>query len=91
MTSIILDNGKKLEVQGVIINIGYTPITEPIKNIVQLDSVGYLEVNSKGMTKTEGLFAAGDVVNNPYKQLTISAGQGCIAALGAYDYISTLK
>ncbi len=91
VTSIILQDNKEIETQGVIINVGYTPITEPIKNIVPLDQLGYVEINQKGMTKTEGLFAAGDVVNNPYKQLAISAGQGCAAALGVYDYLTGMK
>jgi len=91
VTSIILEDNREIEVQGIIINVGYTPITEPIKALVQLDAYGYLAVDNKGMTSTEGLFAAGDVVNNPYKQLAISAGQGCTASLGIYDYLSTKK
>jgi thioredoxin-disulfide reductase len=91
VTSIVLEDNREIEVQGIIINVGYTPITEPIKALVQLDSFGYLAVDNKGMTSTEGLFAAGDVVNNPYKQLAISAGQGCTASLGVYDYLSTKK
>jgi alkyl hydroperoxide reductase subunit F len=58
---------------------------------VELNELGYVEVDSKNMTKLSGLFAAGDVVFNPYKQLVISASDGAIAALGAYDYLSTLK
>ena len=88
--SITFDSGQELDVQGVIINVGYTPITAPIKEIVELEN-GYLATNQKQMTKTEGLFAAGDVVNNPYKQLAISAGQGCAAALGVYDYLNGMK
>ena len=92
--SILLDvNGveKKLVVEGVIVNIGYVPIVESIKNIVELNSFNYLEVDSKCMTKTKGFFAAGDVVYNPYKQLVISASNGATAALGVYDYLSILK
>jgi len=89
--SITLENGQEVEVNGIIINIGYTPITEPIKEIVELNSYGYIEVDWKGMSKTEGLFAAGDIVFNPYKQLVISASDGAKAALGAYDYLSAKK
>jgi len=94
VTAIVLNiNGaeKELPIEGVIVNVGYTPITEPIKNVIELNSFGYIDVDIKGMTKTEGFFAAGDVVYNPYKQLVISASNGAIAALGAYDYLSTLK
>jgi thioredoxin-disulfide reductase len=89
--SITLENGQEIELDGVLINIGYTPITEPLKNIVELNSYGYLEVDRKNMTKLPGLFAAGDVVFNPYKQLVISASDGAKAALGAYEYVSALK
>ena len=89
--SITLENGQEVEVNGVIINVGYTPITEPVKNIVELNSYGYVEVDWKGMSKTPGLFAAGDVVFSPYKQLVISASDGAKAALGAYDYLSAKK
>ena len=91
VVSITLENGSHVELDGVIINIGYIPITEPIKNIVELNEFEYVEVNSKNMTTLQGLFAAGDVVFNPYKQLVISASDGAKAALGAYDYLSTLK
>ncbi len=94
VTALVLDiNGqnKELPIEGIIVNVGYNPIVEPIKNIVELNSSGYLDIDVKGMTKTAGFFAAGDVVYNPYKQLVISASNGAVAALGVYDYLSTLK
>ena len=94
VTSVTLDvkdHEKIVPVDGVIINVGYNPITEPIKNIVAVDHAGYLEVDMKKMTQVPGLFAAGDVVNNSYKQLVISASDGCTAALGAYDYLSSMS
>jgi alkyl hydroperoxide reductase subunit F len=89
VTSVTLNNGQEVEVEGVLINIGYTPVTNPLKGVVELNQYGYLEVNPKNMTSLPGLFAAGDVVFNPYKQLVISASDGCKAALGAYDYLMT--
>ncbi|MGV8171889.1 MAG: NAD(P)/FAD-dependent oxidoreductase [Candidatus Woesearchaeota archaeon] len=91
VNSITLEDGQEIQLNGIIINIGHIPITEPIKNIVELNIYGYVEVDRKNMTKTEGLFAAGDVVFNPYKQLVISASDGAKAALGAYDYLSSKK
>jgi alkyl hydroperoxide reductase subunit F len=87
----IIENGveKTIQIDGVIVNVGYTPITEPIKNIAKLNQYGYLEVNNKNMTEITGFFAAGDVVFNPYKQLVISASDGAKAALGAYDYLKS--
>src|SRR6476620_6936900 len=42
-------------------------------------------------TSRQGIFAAGDVTDVPYKQAVISAGQGSIAALSAYNFIQKLK
>jgi NADH-dependent peroxiredoxin subunit F len=89
--SIMLENGQHVELDGIIINIGYIPITDPVKDIVEVNELGYLEVDGKNMTRLPGLFAAGDVVFNAYKQLVISASDGAKAALGAYDYLATLK
>jgi len=91
VVSITLQNGLNVELDGVIINVGYIPITDPIKNVVELNALGYVEVDAKNMSTSPGLFAAGDVVLNPYKQLVISASDGAKAALGAYDYLATLK
>jgi alkyl hydroperoxide reductase subunit F len=90
VTSVTLEDGREIQLDGVLINIGYVPVIEPIKNIVKL-KYGHVEVDWKNMTKTPGLFAAGDVVSNPYKQLLISASDGAKAALGAYDYLSVMK
>jgi len=91
VASIKLEGGREIKLDGVLINIGYRPATEMIKDIVKLDRYGYVEVDWKNMTTTQGLFAAGDVVNNPYKQLVMSASDGAKAALGAYDYLSMQK
>ena len=91
VTSLITMDDKEIVVDGVIINVGYVPITDPIKDIVELDSSGHVAVDNKNMTKVPGFFATGDVVNNPYKQLVISASDGCKAALGVFDYLSMKK
>jgi NADH-dependent peroxiredoxin subunit F len=91
VASITLEDDREIQLDGVLINIGYRPVADQIKNIVELNKYGYVEVDWKGMSKTEGLFAAGDVVFNPYKQLVISASDGAKAALGAYDYLSVKK
>jgi alkyl hydroperoxide reductase subunit F len=90
VTSVTLEDDKEIQLDGVLINIGYMPVIEPIRNIVEL-KYGHVEVDWKNMTKTKGLFAAGDVVANPYKQLIVSASDGAKAALGAYDYVASMK
>lgn len=79
---------KILEVQGVFVEIGSVPNSELVKDLVQLDEHGQIIINFQhSRTSHPGIFAAGDVTCDPYKQSNISAGDGVKAALAAYDYL----
>ncbi|MBI2012058.1 FAD-dependent oxidoreductase [Candidatus Daviesbacteria bacterium] len=79
---------KTLEVGGIFVEIGSTPNSEIVKDLVQLDEHNQIMVNFQhARTSHPGVFAAGDVTNDPYKQNNISAGDGVRAALAAYDYL----
>jgi alkyl hydroperoxide reductase subunit F len=83
---------KPVNADGIFIEIGLLPNSEPVKNLVELNKQGEVIVDSFCRTNVPGLFAAGDVTSIPYKQIIISAGEGAKAALAAYDYlIKTLK
>ena len=81
----------KLNVDGIFVEIGYAARTDIVKDLVQLDDNNEIIVDKYCGTSTKGIFAAGDVTDVPYKQAIISAGQGAIAALSAYNYIQKLK
>jgi thioredoxin reductase (NADPH) len=81
----------KLAVDGVFVEMGYIAKTDIVKDLVQLNGNKEIIVNKYCATSNEGIFAAGDVTDVPYKQAIISAGQGAIAALSAYNYIQKLK
>ena len=81
----------KLDVDGVFVEIGYTARTDIVKDLVRLDDNNEIIVDKYCGTSTKGIFAAGDVTDVPYKQAIISAGQGAVAALSAYNYIQKLK
>lgn len=88
------ENGekKKIEVQGVFVEIGSVPSSEVVEGIVKLDKYGQVKVDSKHATTSQkGIFAAGDVTDDPYKQNNIAAGDGVRAALAAYSYIQKVK
>jgi thioredoxin reductase (NADPH) len=81
----------KLEVDGIFVEMGYVARTDIVKNLVQLDANKEITIDKYCRTSANGIFAAGDVTDVPYKQAIISAGQGAIAALSAYNYIQKLS
>ena len=95
VTSIKLDNkGSEIskEVMGVFIAIGHKPNTEIFDGQLDMDN-GYIIIKS-GLngsvtcSSIEGVFAAGDVSDQIYRQAVTSAGFGCMAALDAEKYLS---
>ena len=81
------DTEKKLDANGIFIEIGLLPNNEPIKDLVALNEHGEIIVDCSCKTSVEGLFGAGDVTTVPHKQIVISAGEGAKAALSAYAYL----
>jgi thioredoxin-disulfide reductase len=84
---------KTLNVQGIIIEIGTQPASSFIKgDLVDFNEKGEIKVNTIDYsTKTPGLFAAGDVTADNFKQIITACGEGCKAAISAFHYISKLK
>lgn len=79
---------KKLEVQGAFIEIGYSPATAFVKDLVEFSSRDEIMAETETFqTKTPGLFAAGDCNMGKYKQIVTATGEGAKAALAAYEYI----
>ncbi len=82
-----------LEVRGLFVAIGHTPTTEFLDGTgVEFDDAKYIELNTRSsQTNIEGVFAAGDVADSIYRQAISAAGMGCIAALDAEHYLSSLS
>ena len=78
---------KELAIDGLFIEIGRIASTDLITGLVKRDERNQIIADEKCRTSTEGLFAAGDVTNVEFKQITIACGQGTIAALSAYQYL----
>jgi thioredoxin reductase (NADPH) len=81
----------KLGVDGLFVEMGYVARTDIVKDLIKLNGSKEIIVDKYCSTSTKGIFAAGDVTDVPYKQAIISAGQGAIAALSAYNYLQRLK
>ncbi len=82
-----LDTGMILDINGLFIEIGSDPRTELVEDLdVELDGA-YIKVDKYQKTNIPGVFAAGDVCNNPLKQIITSAGHGAVAAFTAFEEI----
>ncbi|MFH1522697.1 MAG: thioredoxin-disulfide reductase [Patescibacteria group bacterium] len=77
----------ELEIDGLFVEIGRLANTDLVKDLVKRDERNQILVDEKCKTNTEGIFAAGDVTQVPFKQITIAQGQATIAALAAYEYL----
>jgi thioredoxin reductase (NADPH) len=86
-----LPSQSNLDIDGVFVEMGYIAKTDFVKDLVQLNNSNEIIVDKYCATSRPGIFAAGDVTDVPYKQAVISAGQGSIAALSAYNYIQKVK
>ncbi len=78
---------RRLELEGVFVQIGLVPNTEWLQGTLALSARGEIEVNARGETSLPGVFAAGDATTVPYKQIVIAMGEGAKAALSAFDYL----
>ncbi|MGB8179880.1 MAG: thioredoxin-disulfide reductase [Acidimicrobiales bacterium] len=83
----LTEDERVLLVTGVFVAIGHVPNTTLVTDQVDLEHNGYVRTTMGSFTNIEGLFAAGDVQDDVYRQAVTSAGSGCIAAIDAERWL----
>ena len=79
---------KEMPIDGIFLGIGHKPNTDIFKDWLDMDELGYINVQPfSTKTKIPGIFAAGDVTDRTYRQAITAAGMGCMAAIDAEKYI----
>jgi len=74
---------------GLFIEIGNIPNTSLIQHLVDLNDRNEVITDEVGKTSCAGLYASGDMIESPYKQIIIAAAEGAKAALAANEYLNT--
>ena len=90
LKSTVGDEPTELAVGGMFVAIGHTPNTAFLNGQLDMNDKGYLNWTKAFRTNTsrEGVFAAGDVADDYYRQAITSAGTGCMAALDVERYLA---
>jgi thioredoxin reductase (NADPH) len=84
-------NPAELTVDGLFVSIGLIPNSSIVEGIIELDEKGYIVRKNNTQTSIKNIFAAGDVADRRYKQAITAAGDGCMAAIDAYNYLKENK
>jgi len=96
VTGVVLKSSKTGEtwttpVDGFFVFIGHEPNTQMFRGQLEMDTEGYLTVDRRLHTSVPGVFAAGEVHDNWFKQAITSAGFGCMAAMEAEKFLAAVE
>ena len=81
------DGETELKVDGVFVAIGLVPENKPFEELAELNGYGYFDTDESCVTKTPGVFVAGDCRSKRIRQITTATADGAVAALAACEYI----
>lgn len=81
----------EIKVDGCFIAVGSEPQTSVLRGLCDIDENGYVLADETCVTKTAGLFVAGDIRKKPLKQVVTAAADGAVAATAACEYLQRIK
>ncbi|MBP5662047.1 MAG: FAD-dependent oxidoreductase [Clostridia bacterium] len=85
------EQARQIPCAGLFVAIGLIPENEPFKDLAELNDYGYFDSDEQCLTKTPGVFVAGDCRQKRVRQLTTAAADGSTAALAACRYLDTMN
>ena len=94
LTGVEIEDGggqkQAIPCDGLFVAIGLIPENEPFRDLAALNEYGYFDSDEQCLTKTPGVFVAGDCRSKRIRQLTTAAADGATAALAACNYLDRL-
>lgn len=81
------DNTKTVAVDGLFVAVGHTPDNKRFLPLIELDASGYADSGENCLTKTQGIFVAGDCRAKNVRQVTTAVSDGAVAALAACSWL----
>lgn len=84
------DKEEKMKVDGLFYGLGLKPNTSLFTDLLEMEN-GYIKQFSNTATSISGIYSAGDVSDEKYRQAVVACGEGCKAALDAISYIENLE
>lgn len=82
---------RTLAVSGAFVAIGIVPHSDDVKELVKTDEAGYIITDDAMRTSLPGVFAAGDIVSKPLRQVVTAAADGAVAIYSALSYLRENK
>ncbi|MBQ8263617.1 MAG: FAD-dependent oxidoreductase [Oscillospiraceae bacterium] len=84
------DGEREIPVNGLFVAVGYAPDNGPFSDVIDIDVWGYAASGEDCLSRTEGVFVAGDCRSKRIRQVTTAVGDGAVSALAACEYLDRM-